>query len=613
MKTVLFISILIVCSCPLLAQECPGGLGENLFVEGDFGTGFPNVLAVDPEIAPGYLYTTQGPPDDGEYLITNDLNRWPFNFGTWLSPQDNSSDPNGYMMVVNASFDPGLFYDELVEGLCDNTTYEFSADIMNLIMTDVPNHIDPNIDFLIDDEVVLGTGDIPKNERWNTFSFSFNTVPGQTSVNLSLRNNAPGGIGNDLALDNISFRACGPRSEPAFPSGNNTVCQEAYPIEIVAFIDGVEDLDRNYEWEISLNGVDGWTSIPDQNSSRLIQSDVELGVRRYFRFATAASQESFLNEKCRFFSDTISVYTPIREFSRTDTICGGTSINIAGTELINPGVYVEPLISSVGCDSIVIIFLDTVLRDVLFADISAFDPSCTGEDNGIIEATNVSGGFPPYHINIGDREYPGLTADDLVEGDYDILIEDRFNCFTRGEASLSDPPRFEIEIGEDQELILGEELTITTTSNADIMDIVWPEQLSEYDGSTQFTFLPINNLQVRAEATSTEGCEAQDEISIILDTDVSIYIPNIFSPNNDGVEDEFFISPFGRSLGDIFTFNIYDRWGGLVWSATEGGKSWDGTMPDGDSAIEGLYTFYLEAALINGDPIRSSGSLLLMR
>ncbi|MCB0549235.1 MAG: hypothetical protein KDD19_16775, partial [Phaeodactylibacter sp.] len=191
-------------------QICTGNLGENIFTAGDFGSGPTNLVLSNPGIAPGYTYTLSPPPSDGFYTVTNNTGAWGGLFSTWLPIRDNSSDPQGYMMVVNASFSAGIFYEQTVDGLCENTLYEFTADVINLIRNSVSNHIKPNVSFLINDEVRYSSGDIPQNEQWNTYGFTFTTEPGETSVKLTLRNNAPGGIGNDLALDNISFRACGP-------------------------------------------------------------------------------------------------------------------------------------------------------------------------------------------------------------------------------------------------------------------------------------------------------------------------------------------------------------------------------------------------------------------
>ncbi len=611
-RVYLTLSLFLWVTVLLDAQECPGGLGDNLFSAGDFGSGQANNIAMDPMLAPGYRYVQNGSPADGEYIITNDMGRWSFLYGTWLPLRDNSNDPNGYMMVVNASFEPGLFYEEEIEGLCDNTNYEFSADIVNVVRQSVTGHSDPNVDFLIDDEVVLRTGNIRQNETWNTYSFSFSTSPGQTSVKLSLRNNAPGGTGNDLALDNISFRACGPRSEVGLVDGDRIVCEEDLPLRLVALIEGVEDVDRLYQWEVSSDNSN-WDVISGQESSQLVYGDLTPNQKAIFRYSTAASVVSFSNEKCRFFSDTISVFTTQRDYMRFDTICGGTSIELAGAVLIEPGTYVESLISQYGCDSIVTIRLDTVRREVLSSNVEAIDPNCNGEASGVISASDVTGGYPPYNISIEDRTYKGLEANDVAAGVYDVLVEDRFNCFAEERVTLTDPPLFMIDIGPDLDLLLGEEIDMDVNSNFNIASITWPEELVNFNDETSFTFLPLNDSRVIAVAIAEGGCEASDTLNISLDTDVSIYIPNIFSPNGDSNNDNYFISPFGKSLGGINYFNIYDRWGSLLWQYSEESTAWDGTTSDKKAVDEGVYPYVMEGFLINGDPVKASGTVMLVR
>ncbi len=178
-------------------QVCEGNTGENLFLDGDFGSGSENNIPFDPGIAPGYLYQLNPPPNDGAYIITNDIGEWFTDFG-WMNIGDNSGDPNGYMMVVNASFDPGLFYQQTISGLCENTDYEFSADIINLHRPGT-NIILPNVSFLIDGEIQVSTGNIEETGNWRTYGFGFSTEAGQTEVTLALQNNAPGGIGNGPA------------------------------------------------------------------------------------------------------------------------------------------------------------------------------------------------------------------------------------------------------------------------------------------------------------------------------------------------------------------------------------------------------------------------------
>ena len=367
------------------------------------------------------------------------------------------------------------------------------------------------------------------------------------------------------------------------------VCEEELPLRLVALIEGTEDIDRRYQWEVS-SDASNWEVIVGQEGSQLVYDDLTSNETSIFRYSTAASIASFANEKCRFFSDTISVFTTQREFMRFDTICGGTSIELAGALLVAPGLYTESLISQYGCDSIVTIQLDTVRREVLMAEVDVTDPNCNGLPTGIIAASQVVGGHPPYNINIEGVDYAGLIANDVLAGTYDVLIEDRFNCFTEERVTLTDPPLFAIDLGPDLDLFLGEEVDIDINSDFNISSITWSEELSEFNDETSFTFLPFNDGQIIAMAIADGGCEASDTINILLDTDVSIYIPNIFSPNGDSKNDTYFISPFGKSLGGINFFNVYDRWGGLVWQYTDESTSWDGTKDNIDVA-EGIYPY----------------------
>jgi len=84
-------------------------------------------------------------------------------------------------MVVNASNSPGLFYEQTVTGLCENTLYEFSADIINLIRIGIANHIEPNVSFLLNGVELFSTGNIPSTDSWNTYGFTFSTQVGQQS------------------------------------------------------------------------------------------------------------------------------------------------------------------------------------------------------------------------------------------------------------------------------------------------------------------------------------------------------------------------------------------------------------------------------------------------
>ena len=90
---------------------------------------------------------------------------------------------------------------------------------------------------------------------------------------------------------------------------------------------------------------------------------------------------------------------------------------------------------------------------------------------------------------------------------------------------------------------------------------------------------------------------------------------NIFTPNGDNINDNFIIH--GRPGVIIETFNIYDRWGKLVFVSSNfpAGdliSSWNGTT-QGEKAITGVYAYHLNILLPDGNRITHKGSFSLIR
>ncbi|MCB9349826.1 MAG: gliding motility-associated C-terminal domain-containing protein [Lewinellaceae bacterium] len=241
-----------------VGDECVGQLGSNIFPDGDFGAGPDNVLPFDPGFAPGYTYELAPPPNDGAYTITNNTTPWGGFADGWIDIGDNSPDPEGYMMVVNASGHPGLFFVDTV-AVCEQTTYEFSADIIAMNQPQFAGFlVSPNISFLINGVAIFNTGNVPIDSSWHSYRFTFTISSGVTEVVLALRNNSPGGqgfIGNDLAIDNISLRPCGPEVAIA-ETGAGPYC----PGSPVAFEANIGPVVGNpfLQWQYSTDGGLTW-------------------------------------------------------------------------------------------------------------------------------------------------------------------------------------------------------------------------------------------------------------------------------------------------------------------------------------------------------------------
>lgn len=616
MKTTSLVLCLLLISSSLAAQLCEGNLGENIFAAGDFGSGIPNLIATDPGIAPGYIYTTTVPPEDGFYTITNNTGEWPGLYPSWLAIPDNSTDPDGYMMVVNASFSPGLFYEEEVDGLCENTLYVFSADIINLIRTGTANHSDPNISFLINDVEQFTTGNIPKTNNWATYGFTFTTEPGQTTVTLSLRNNAPGGIGNDVALDNITFRPCGPLAQ-ILPQTIERICEDGENTELVATVDGDQYPTPAFQWQRSLDEGMTWSDIPGENDSTYLHTDLSAGFY-YYRYLLANGPENLTSSRCRVNSNIKIVEVVPKLWTITDTICEGLTYFSGSSAYTESGIYEDSLISAIGCDSIVTLNLTVLADPDLQADIDITQPPCIG-DLGSLLISNVSNGFPEYLYQIGDSTAgPGNSFANLPEGRYDLRVTDRFGCSFETTAVISPAAPFTIDLGPDQTILLGEEVRFNLNATDDIVDLVWTPLPADCAPDCQTnTFVPFQTETYQLVATSDNGCVAEDAVTINVRIIRQVYFPNAFSPNLDGVND--FFAPFviSPNVQRVQSFRVYNRWGGLVHEQADflpngitGG--WDGNHR-GRPAQNGVYTYQAAIEFLDGTVINYSGTVTLVR
>ena len=107
-------------------------------------------------------------------------------------------------------------------------------------------------------------------------------------------------------------------------------------------------------------------------------------------------------------------------------------------------------------------------------------------------------------------------------------------------------------------------------------------------------------------------CVAFDTAVIHVEIPSFLIIPNIFTPNGDGVNDQFFLN--AANLTEI-KMDIYDRWGHLVYNYD--GKAsnlvWDGTNKSGQKSSDGVYFYFLKAKGLDGKEFSSNGNITLIR
>lgn len=235
---------------------CPNFVGGNALIEnnGTFGTGTVRNRSAS-AIVPGYTFVnfSANQPNDGFYGICNNSSAagavnnavpYPDNsrvFSVWdiIGDHTGAASPplgnpatavganGGYMAVVNASYAISPAIQQTVNNLCPSTYYDFSAWFRNicskcscdsngrgalnaLFNGPYPPGVKPNLTFQLNGIDYYTTGDLLYNGLWTKKGFTYLTGVAQTSFTLSIRNNSPGGGGNDWAVDDVNLSTCVP-------------------------------------------------------------------------------------------------------------------------------------------------------------------------------------------------------------------------------------------------------------------------------------------------------------------------------------------------------------------------------------------------------------------
>ena len=189
------------------------------------------------------------------------------------NPPPANGTAGGYMLEVNADIATTEAYRQTISGLCPETYYEFSAWVKNLCpvcgldssgaQTWKPGVL-PNLTFTVDGVDRYSSGQID-TLGWLKRGFTFKTLPGQTSVTISIRDNAPGGGGNDWVLDDITMATCSP-SLTLLPSPTTNVCY-GNPVDISSLVSSHFDNYVFWEWDKSIDNGVTWSSTGISGSS----------------------------------------------------------------------------------------------------------------------------------------------------------------------------------------------------------------------------------------------------------------------------------------------------------------------------------------------------------
>ncbi len=226
----------------------------------------------------------------------------------------------------------------------------------------------------------------------------------------------------------------------------------------------------------------------------------------------------------------------VGNFAAVNWSTGAQSSSIVAEQA---GMYSVTVTDELGCATVTSV---QVIDEGVEAFIVSSIPTCPMESDGAIFIDAISGGNPPYEIYIDGVPLDTNFMEGLPQGSYDILIVDQTGCEFSESVQINDPLPLIADLGPDQTLLLPDSLQLNVQVNATIDSVVWTPAigLSCTDCLRPRVQIP-ESTTYRVTVFDENGCMASDEIRITVDRPRRIYVPNIFSPNGDGMNDIFSI------------------------------------------------------------------------
>ncbi len=559
--------------------------------------------------------------------------------GSWHQISNHTpNDPDGYLMIVNANDIPGVFYEaEVPVDLCPNTTYEFAAWVINLLTYSGKK---PNLTFSILTlnnlplAAPYNTGDIPEGSAsdWKQYGFLFHTTGNVNRVKIRITNNGPGGTGNDIALDDITFRACGPKLTPSVDNTNlttqNLCAGESKDYNFKVEVTGSTTL--QYQWQI--NTASGWNDIPNETGTTLNVKFVQAVAGSYQYRLAAAEPANFGTAACRTLSLPITVLVnplPVPVLPAAATFCVGDQIalNLSGipgatyawtgpdnyhsaeqSPVIDnasaqmQGLYTVTITSAANCVVEGHTIIHVIPRPI--AAVAPVNPICRGTTVQLNAAGGSTYKWSPA-TGLSAINVANPMASPELSTTYTVTVSNG-SCESSATVSVIVNENATAFAGGDKKILEGQQIVLDGAVG-DHVDFFW----SPAEGLNDPYLLnpvasPSRDITYTLNAISKLGCSSASD-QVFVKVYKTVIVPNAFSPNGDGRNDLWNLNSIDTYAGS--NVKIMNRYGRLLFESSGGLKSWNGKYRNEDLPA-GVYYYIIQ---LNPELKPLTGSVMLIR
>jgi gliding motility-associated-like protein len=607
------------------SQTCTGSLGDPI-VNVDFGTGTSGVRGAPLSTTiTNYTYTS-GTPNDGFYTITQST----AGMYDWWSATDHTGNTGGYMMVVNASVSKSdKFYEQQVTGLCPGTTYEFAAWILNMAKT--VKAATPNLTFKIQDATgtitLINTGDIPPGRNatdWVKYGILFTTPAAGGDITLTITNNGAGGTGNDIALDDITFRPCGPTIIPkfdltnSFDAGGCAGTNQSYTMSAQVSAGYNTPM---YQWQEFKNNA--WVDIAGATNTTYT-ANFTPAVAGTYKYRMACANGSNINSPtCRVVSPelilTINAVPSVTAPSAL-TFCQGKDVSLTLQGGVAPGTtyvwtkngggytptspnliinnaqpadngdYTVTVTNAAGCSATktVNITITPMPTVAVSGDVSI----CQGDPTQL-QATGSAG------VTYSWLPVTGLSNPDIANPiaaptsttTYTVTVTSG-TCTATASVTVTVIQLPVVTAGADQKMTEGQAITLDGSVSDPTATYYWTPATGLSDPNSLHPIAtPTEDITYTLHATTGSPCNFAPTDDVFIRVYKKVVVPNTFTPNGDGVNDTWGIIAL-ETYPESYT-QVFNRFGTVVYQTRGYTKAWDGRFK-GEPLPEGTYYYKID-------------------
>lgn len=300
----------------------------------------------------------------------------------------------------------------------------------------------------------------------------------------------------------------------------------------------------------------------------------------------------------------------------------GSSANQKNMVALSPGFYfLKVQNDGNGCVANEVLHIEEETNVPTAILLDQTEIRCHGDRNGEILINGVKGGFGPYAFALDGKTIDDRIVGGLGPGTYALEVSDQYGCTYTTNTAFTDPPLFEIFSDvTDIDAEYADQITLSLYSNfasSDIDSYSWTDNQGNivFDSGSDYSFPAQSDLQLLVKAVTDKGCIDTIRFRIRVNTELSVQLPNIFSPNGDGSNDLFTFEK-NKVPAQINYWHIYDRWGNLVYASTASDadqqEGWDGSWK-GKPLDSGVYVLVMEITDVKGSKKILQRDLTLIR